>query len=685
MTEYADLEIGLQRRESNSYAVSFVFSEPQSDAAIRPGQSLESRVHFDTAQLQGLLYDPEAYGKALSQSFFSDPSVYADFNQARSVSQAKGMPLRLRLLIDPSAPELHNLRWETLRDPQDDSALFQSENILFSRYLYSMNWRPVELRARGELSALVAIANPSNLAEYNLASIDEAGELERARQALEGIAVSALPDAQGKARASLEKIFTRLKQEDHDILYLVCHGAMVKRAPWLWLEDETGQVARVSGKEFIEQLKNLEKLPRLVVLASCESAGDGIGEALSALGPRLAGEGVSAVVAMLGKISIQTASRFMPVFFRELLRDGVIDRAMAEGRNAVRDQPDAWMPSLFMRLKSGRIWYVPGFSEVRFEKWPSLLRSLRRGECVPILGPGMYEKVLGSQREIARRWAEAYRYPMAPHERESLPQVAQYLTINQYERAPYDELEDYLQQAVQRHFHDVLPEELRQRSARLDDLINAIGAWQRSENPYDPYHVVAQLPLPVFITTNVNNLLASALEEVGKDPQAVLCPWNDQVEQQDSIFKREPDYRPSVERPLVYHLFGRLSEPASVVLTEDDYFRFLIGVTSNKMLFPTSVLGALASDSLLLLGLQIADWEFRVIFQSIILQEGDSLRNQHVHIAAQIEPEEGRLLEPERARRYLEGYLQDANISIYWGSVNDFMQEFAPRWLESNS
>lgn len=681
MAEYADLEISLQRRESHSYAVSFVFSEPQSDAAIRPRKGLENRVHFDVPELDRLIYDPDAYAKALSQSFFSNAGISNDFEQARSVCQSKGMPLRLRLLIDPSAPELHNLHWETLRYPQDDTPLFQGENILFSRYLYSMNWRPVELRARGELSALVAIANPSNLAEYNLAAIDEQGEMERACQALKGITVSTLPAPDEAVSASLENIFARLKEANHDILYLVCHGAMHRETAWLWLEDEAGQVARISVNEFIEQVKNLERLPRLVVLASCESAGDGAGKALSALGPRLAEEGVSAVVAMLGKISLKTAARFMPAFFSELLRDGVIDRAMASARNSVRQEPDAWMPALFMRLKSGRIWYVPGFSEARFEKWPSLLRSLRRGECVPVLGPGMYEKVLGSQREIARRWAEAYRYPMAPHERESLPQVSQYLTINQYERAPYDELEEYLQQEVQKRFQDILPPELRQGFASLDKLVEAVGKRQRSRNPYDPYLVLAQLPLPVFITANVNNLLGSALQEVGKDPQVVLCPWNDKINQGDSIFIREPDYRPSVERPLVYHLFGRLNEPNSVVLTEDDYFRFLIGVTSNKMLIPTSVLGALASDSLLLLGFQIAEWEFRVIFQSIISQEGDSLRSQHVHIAAQIEPEEGRLLEPERARRYLESYLQGANISIYWGSVDDFMQEFTPRWL----
>ena len=47
---------------------------------------------------------------------------------------------------------------------------------------------------------------------------------------------------------------------------------------------------------------------------------------------------------------------------------------MAVARGAVRDRPDWWMPVLFMRLKSGRIGYKPGFGEERegLQKWPAL-------------------------------------------------------------------------------------------------------------------------------------------------------------------------------------------------------------------------------------------------------------------------------------------------------------------------
>ena len=89
---------------------------------------------------------------------------------------------------------------------------------------------------------------------------------------------------------------------------------------------------------------------------------------------------------------------------------------------------------------------------------------------------------------------------------------------------------------------------------------------------------------------------------------------------------------------------------------------------------------ALADTGLLFMGFQMDDWDFRVLFRSIMSQEGRGRRSGYVHVAAQINPEEGRILEPERARRYLERYFHHADISIYWGSTEDFVQEIQHRW-----
>jgi hypothetical protein len=679
MKKYADLEIGLHRREVDSYSIDFRFSQPDSEADIRPGRGT---AHIDVKALQKLAPGSAEYGQALTSSLFADGEVSSAFNQAVTSSQTAGDALRLRLLVGPSAPELHALHWETLRHPSSGDPLGTDENILFSRYLSSLDWRPVRLRPKGELGALVVVANPSNLSDYqNLAALDVDGEIQRAQQSLAGVNVTTLPGGKDTPRATLLNLINALRDNAPDILYLACHGALAKDEPMLWLEDEAGKAAVTPGSELVTRLRELPQRPMLVVLASCQSAGQPTaGEALSALGPRLAEAGIPAVIAMQANIGLQTIAEFMPVFFSELQKDGQIDRALAVARGTVRQRQDYWMPALFMRLKSGRAWYTPGFGEGRgsFEKWPSITRTISKGMCTPILGPGLYETMLGSPREIAQRWAEAYHYPMAPHERESLPQVAQFLAVNQYKQAPYDELEEYLKQYLRTRFTADISPELLSNGTTLDQLIDAVGTARRKQTATDPHKVLAKLPLPVYITTNWNNLLAAALKEEGKDPQVVLCPWNDYVEQLQADF--DTSFKPSADRPLVYHLFGRLSDPESVVLTEDDYFDYLIGVTRNKELIPSVVRSALANSALLFLGFQLDDWQFRVLFRSIRAQQGGELLGRYPHIGVQLEPEEERILEPERARKYLEGYFSaGANISLYWGRVDDFIKELSER------
>jgi hypothetical protein len=46
----------------------------------------------------------------------------------------------------------------------------------------------------------------------------------------------------------------------------------------------------------------------------------------------------------------------------------------------------------------------------------------------------------------------------------------------------------------------------------------------------------------------------------------------------------------------------------------------------------------------------------------------------------QIDPEEGRTLEPDRARRYLERYFGDNRIDIYWGRTDDFVRALSKAW-----
>jgi hypothetical protein len=195
----------------------------------------------------------------------------------------------------------------------------------------------------------VGVAGPDDAPAYRLAPVDVPGELERAEEALEGVDVRVLNTL---GPVSLNAIIRELDAEPDgfDVLYLVCHGALVEGDPRLWLEKdeapgaagEGSRSAIVSGTTLAERLAGLANRPRLVVLMSCESAGtEGGGSrkddgALAAVGPRLARAGIPAVIAMQGRVSMRTVAEFLPPFFRSIHATGQIDLAVATARALIR-------------------------------------------------------------------------------------------------------------------------------------------------------------------------------------------------------------------------------------------------------------------------------------------------------------------------------------------------------------
>ncbi|MEZ4770890.1 MAG: CHAT domain-containing protein [Caldilineales bacterium] len=685
----ADLEIGLHRRDEGAYAVELRYNlpadAPENAAEINPITGDDVQISFDFEALRALKSQSDAYGKALSASLFTAP-VAAAFAGARASAASAFSPLRLRLFIGPSAPELHNLAWETLQDPARPASLLSGENIIFSRYLSSEDWRPVTLRPKREQRALVVVANPNDLGDYNLAAVDVAGEVARATEALGQVSVSKLA---GGGQASRNAILEELRS-GYDVLYLVAHGKAGSGRPVVFLETPEGAADPVAGEQLVADINGLAARPALVVLASCQSAGAGEDAssrdegALAALGPRLAGAGIPAVVGMQGNVSMETVKQFMPVFFRELQRDGVIDRALSVARGAIADRPDWWAPVLFMRLKSGRLWYSPGFGDrrVSMEKWPGLLANIESGRCTPIIGAGLLETLIGPRAEIAQRWSEIYHFPMAPHQRDDLAEVAQYLAVQQGELFPREELTRYMRGQMLHRLQQAggAPD----KGASLDELFTELGKGHWHDDSDEPHWVLANLPLPIFITTDPSSMMEEALRTAGKQPEVALCPWNDRMALTPNIFERDPDYEPTAERPLVYHLFGQVDVRWSYVLTEDDYFGYMLGMGANRELIPERVRRALVDSGLLFVGFRLDGWDFRVLFRSVLSQGGNERLNRpdYKHVAAQVDPEQSNTLEPDRARDYLKEYVQSADISVFWGSATDFLRELQSRWRE---
>lgn len=64
-----------------------------------------------------VLPDPDAYGSALGQSLFADPTLAQFVGAALAVVRASGQLLRVRLDLDPAPAALAEIAWERLYGP----------------------------------------------------------------------------------------------------------------------------------------------------------------------------------------------------------------------------------------------------------------------------------------------------------------------------------------------------------------------------------------------------------------------------------------------------------------------------------------------------------------------------------------------------------------------------------------
>ena len=432
-TGYADFEFGLVWDEvQQSFDVSLRFTGP--DDVDRPLHPKEG-VHVDLAALRRLERDDSAYGAALTERVFALDEVRRFYSTGIAV--ARNVPVHFRLHVDGPA-EFHSVRWELLRDPDTGVPIATSANVLFSRFLSGGDWRSVSDLPRRDLRALVVVAGPTDLkagpgyqppGRGRLAEVNVAEEVQRAQAALAPFhpVVLARPDDARPEQATpdnatLANISRKLREDPgFDILYLVCHGVQADEVPLLFLENPDGTADVVDGRRLEERIRSLARRPILVMLSSCQSAGTGDhrhsddGGALAALGPRLAAAGVAAVVAMQGNVTMPTAADFATAFFADFVQEHVVDHAMTTARGEVSHRDDWWVPVLFSRLRSGRIFHERGFTERAVVTWDSLNTMMQTGNFTPVLGPGLADGILGSREYLAGRWARRWQMPIASH------------------------------------------------------------------------------------------------------------------------------------------------------------------------------------------------------------------------------------------------------------------------------
>jgi hypothetical protein len=276
--------------------------------------------------------------------------------------------------------------------------------------------------------------------------------------------------------------------------------------------------------------------------------------------------------------------------------------------------------------------------------WALLLRRIEDDKCTPIIGAGAYEPIRTFQETIAREWAQ--RSPYATGEAaEDLARAAQFLALEHDRMYPKEEF-----------------------VKRLSDGVAAPDF----EDGDEPYRVLAELPVSVYLTTNYDDFMVQTLKHAMRSPKLMLCRWNNEASVYiPTDFVSELDDRPTPANPLVYFLQGHTAAPESLVLTEDDYVRFLVSAARLEETLHHRVVEALTGTSLMLIGFRRADWSFRVLCQGLL----PSMPRLNLWGVAVI------LEKMDRpAQRYLADYFKSMNVRIFWGSPKAFMAELRRRW-----
>lgn len=319
--------------------------------------------------------------------------------------------------------------------------------------------------------------------------------------------------------------------------------------------------------------------------------------------------------------------------------------------------------------------------------WPDTRARINKGRITPILSNHIVATLFGVQEdEIARAWAADIQSPLSDSENGDLTCVAQYYAIQhdnpvEAKRQYLEAIKGYLVALARdegRTEREILAPYLdpaQREQVSFSTLAAQLGYPYHPDPAQNPLRLLAELPLPIYLTTSPHRFLELELAKTGsREPVTALLYWHDGLRFIPSIFDQEPDYVPSSQRPLVYHLFGVDDYPESLVLTEDDHLDYLIKLSSlnyevkhaeTTLDIPAAVTLALTGSALLLLGFKVTDWDFRVLFKGLVQATEESRMSRSV--AMQLAP-----LEEMRRKAicdYLARYFSQADFSVFWGDL----------------
>jgi len=286
-------------------------------------------------------------------------------------------------------------------------------------------------------------------------------------------------------------------------------------------------------------------------------------------------------------------------------------------------------------------------TELQEENWTQLLHNIYEGRCVAFVGSGINVNVLPFATFIAKDYEIPLKYADNPF------RTASFLVGRQYGYGVSDLVYRWTQEMTTPDF----------------------------TAPDVPHSILAELPLSIYITTNYDDCLEQALKSRNRAPKTELCRWKKSLkEYTPSIFEAEPKFKPASGTPVVFHLFGHVHEPESLVVTEEDFLDFLKNFFAEPNVLPLEIQKALTVTSLLFMGFSEEDLTYRMLLRFLVASTDRTPR--FINLTHQ-EPtnDESYNMKPE-LMKFIEQYFYNTNTRVFWGDITSFSNELRKRWKD---
>jgi hypothetical protein len=258
---------------------------------------------------------------------------------------------------------------------------------------------------------------------------------------------------------------------------------------------------------------------------------------------------------------------------------------------------------------------VATIGAMRDEDWPSLTGSIEHGRCILMLGPDAF---------------------MADFDGEVLPVTIGLARFVKEQLGP-----DHA------GLDPTKPWSVYQAAIASEDAYTLIGWVEKFYEKYDTVsdslRNLASLPFPLVINTSVGLSAENAFKTAKS--QTFVDYYDRTGEAHDQL----PD--PSIDAPILYNLFGSLSHPTSMILSENDRLDFLISIISENPPLPTKLISALSDPrlSFLFLGFNLGQWQLRMLMYAVLRK----VQRDNKSFALELEPED---LDKDAIQFYLSGH-----------------------------